>query len=259
MSASKKNLPEPNYFYVNRYLLSSRRWLSEKFTRGQAWVDMFGLANHKDSFVRVRGMKVIVLRGQLGWSQESLAARWKWSRGKVKRFLNELENDGDIVQQTDNKKTIVSINKYDYWQGNNTANSTTNGHQTDIKQYSNNKDNKEKNDNKDTIVFAYQKLLRWWNKKYGTSYRTDPPQKEALKLFSHWFVDGTSVEDIQMAKVLAEHHPKWGKGIDPLALLRTKKQKTGDPADWVSYFLNYEGYSPEVDQFRKEYLEKGIQ
>lgn len=142
--------PEPNFFYVNRSLLNSDRWLSEKFTRGQAWVDMFGLANHKNGFVRVRGIKIPIGRGQLGWSQESLAARWGWSRGKVNRYLNELENDGDIVQQTDSKITIISIKKYDFWQGNNTENGTTNGQQT-VQQTDTNKNNK-KNNNLDTNV-----------------------------------------------------------------------------------------------------------
>lgn len=105
-----------NFFLVNRALLSSDRWLSETFTRGQAWVDMFGLAQHSEGFIRVRGIKVDVLRGQLAYSQVSLSQRWKWSRKKVKRYLDELEKNGDVVQQNNEVTTLITIVKYDFWQ-----------------------------------------------------------------------------------------------------------------------------------------------
>lgn len=145
--------PKNNYFYVNRSLLQSDRWLEEPFTRGQAWVDMFGLANHKDGYIRVSGYKVIVQRGQLGWSQRALCTRWKWSRGKLIRFLNELAENGDIkicgyigeksnnskksektvpqtVPQTahlaKSKINLITILKYDFWQGNKIENEQEN-------------------------------------------------------------------------------------------------------------------------------------
>jgi len=90
--------PRPNYFYVNRNLLHSDRWLSVPFTRGQAWLDLFGIAQHSKSYLRIRGIKIVVERGQLAYSQVSLASRWKWSRNKVRRYLKELENSEDIEQ-----------------------------------------------------------------------------------------------------------------------------------------------------------------
>lgn len=111
------NKPTPNYFLVNRGLLHSQRWLSEPFTRGQAWLDLFGLAQHSASYVRIRGIKVEVGRGQLAYSQLSLAARWKWSRNKVRKYLFELEKDGDLVQQNNEVTTLLTIVKYDEWQG----------------------------------------------------------------------------------------------------------------------------------------------
>lgn len=108
---------EPNYFKVNRSLLQSSRWLSEPFTRGQAWIDLFGLAQHTDNFFRVRGIKVDVKRGQLAYSQLTLAKRWRWSTKKTRRYLNELENEGDIAQQKNNLTTLILILKYDFWQG----------------------------------------------------------------------------------------------------------------------------------------------
>jgi len=87
---------------LHRKLQSNPIWLSEPFTRGQAWVDLILLANHSKGFLRARGVRVDVERGQIGMSHVKLSERWTWSRGKVKRFLNELEMDQQIVQQNNN-------------------------------------------------------------------------------------------------------------------------------------------------------------
>ena len=81
----------------------------EKFTRGQAWVDLFMLANHRDGHIRKRGIKVPVPRGTCGWSILALADRWQWSRGKVQRFLDELEREQQIVQQKSRLTTLIKI------------------------------------------------------------------------------------------------------------------------------------------------------
>jgi len=146
-----------NYFFVNRALLHSDRWLSEPFTRGQAWVDMFGLAQHTKGFFRVRGIQVDVDRGQLGYSQVTLAKRWRWSRNKVRRYLKELENNGDITLETKQQNiditTIITIIKYDLWQGGGTPNETPEGHQKDTKRNTYNNDKNEKNERESTPTF----------------------------------------------------------------------------------------------------------
>lgn len=58
-------------------------------------------------------------------SQLTMAKRWKWSRGKVRRFLNDLETEQMIVQQTGQHTTLVSICNYDKYQGGGTTGGTT--------------------------------------------------------------------------------------------------------------------------------------
>lgn len=160
---------DPNYFFVHRVLLNSDRWLNEPFTRGQAWVDMFGLAQHAKGFFRIRGIKISVERGQLAYSKLTLSKRWKWSRGKVNRFLSELEKQNDITlktvqqngQQIKYLTTLITIIKYNMWQGDDTAKRTPDGHQTDTKQdiYKNIK-NEKKNIVQDTKdVFSLKETL----------------------------------------------------------------------------------------------------
>ena len=152
-----KEKPVPNYFYVNRELLSSDRWFLEPFTRAQAWIDMIGLARVSDGYVLIRGIKIKLKRGQLAYSQLTLSKRWKWSRGKVRRFLKELENDENIVQQAVQRgmclTTLITVKNYNKWQGGSTGHRTPNGHQTvhqtDTKRYTNKNDTNEKNENND--------------------------------------------------------------------------------------------------------------
>ena len=144
------------WFSVWRKLFDNDLWLSETFTRGQAWIDLIGLANHDDGYIRIRGNKVPVLRGQVGWSETKLQERWKWSRGKVRRFLKELKAEQQIEQQTNNITSLITITNYDIYQCNgtagSTAGSTADGQQTDSRQYPNNKDNKDNKVNNPPIV-----------------------------------------------------------------------------------------------------------
>ena len=129
-----------------RRLCAHPLWLGEKFTRGQAWVDLLLLANHKDGFIRVRGVKFTVKRGQCGWSAVKLAERWRWSRGKVIRFLNELETVQQIEQQKNNVTSLISILNYDQHQSDSAASESINGQQTGSKRYTNKNEKNEKNE-----------------------------------------------------------------------------------------------------------------
>ena len=138
------------YIKLYRAIQQNPLWLSETFTDSQAWIDLLMLANFKDNFINVRGIRFPVSRGMVGWSEIKLAVRWRWSRGKVRRFFNFLihQNMIEIVQQNKYLTTLIKIINYDIYQGNDTveltendtAGGTADGQQTDTK----NKDKKDK-------------------------------------------------------------------------------------------------------------------
>jgi len=107
---------------LHRQLSENPIWLAEPFSRGQAWVDLILLANHKDSFYYKRGIRIDVKRGQLAWPIDKLAERWKWSRGKVERYLNDLETMKQISKQNSNVITCISIDNYNKYQASKEAN-----------------------------------------------------------------------------------------------------------------------------------------
>lgn len=123
---------------LHRKIMGTPEWLAEPFTRGQAWVDLLLLANHAPGYIRRRGILIEVERGQVGHSEEALAARWSWSRGKVRRFLSELTRlcriSRKISEKTVQKNTSVSsliyIVNYDRYQVDSTENGTEDGRKT---------------------------------------------------------------------------------------------------------------------------------
>ncbi len=130
---------------LHRRISENDLWTSEKFTRGQAWIDMIMLANHSDGFIRSNGMKIPIKRGQLGWSEIKLSERWKWSRGKVRRFLKELKNEQMIVQQKSRRNPILTVINYEMYQSDGTPDGQVIVHQTDNRQYPNKNVKNEKN------------------------------------------------------------------------------------------------------------------
>jgi hypothetical protein len=101
---------------LHRKLSENSLWTSEPFTRGQAWVDLILLANHEYGFFFLRDHKIEVERGQVGYSQLKLAERWKWSRTKVRSFLNTLEKEQQVIQQQSHSTSIITIINYDEYQ-----------------------------------------------------------------------------------------------------------------------------------------------
>jgi hypothetical protein len=113
----------------------------EPFTRGQAWVDLLMLAQTKPGWIIVRGISVDLDRGQVGYSELSLSERWKWSRNKVRLFIDTLRKRQMVDVKKDNKTTIITILNFDSYQSrqtaegtaNDTANGTAEGQQKDSK------------------------------------------------------------------------------------------------------------------------------
>lgn len=120
-------------------------WFLEPFTKAQAWIDLFLNANHTEGVIGIRGNIVTIERGQIGWSEVTMAKRWKWSKNKVRRYLKWLETEQQIVQQKDRYlTTIITILEYESYQ-NDTADDTAERQQTIHKQELKNDKNEIKN------------------------------------------------------------------------------------------------------------------
>lgn len=141
-------------------------WQEKPFDRARAWIDLVLQARYDDGYVRIRGIKVLVKRGDVGVSEVGLADRWGWSRGKVRRFLDELETVQQIVQQKNNVSSLISIVNYDLYQADGTANDTADGQQTDTNKKGNKGNNKKPSaspkSKRITVNSDHHLFIAWW-------------------------------------------------------------------------------------------------
>lgn len=78
-----------------------------------AYADLWAWANDRQRTLAVGTGRAIKLdRGQLAYSQSTLAKLWRWSPEKVKAYLVELQNEGLITFDASNTTTIITVIDY---------------------------------------------------------------------------------------------------------------------------------------------------
>lgn len=137
---------------LHRQIQENSMWLSGKFDDARAWIDLLLLANRKEGMVNVRGIRIKIPRGYVGWSEVSLAKRWKWSRNKVRRFIMYLEMEQQVIQHKSLTLSLIEVKNYERYQSNDTtdetADDTTDGQQTIQQTDTNKKEKKSKKEKK---------------------------------------------------------------------------------------------------------------
>ena len=104
-------MTDVGFIKIDRQLFDHWIWTDEPFSKGQAWIDLIGLANYKVRKTTYKGQVVICERGTVNRSISFLARRWRWSRDKTRNFLTLLESDNMIrLKATTNQTTITVVN-----------------------------------------------------------------------------------------------------------------------------------------------------
>ncbi len=85
-----------------RQLLLSDLWQDRPFAKGQAWVDLLLLYDKAHDHLVI--------------SKRELSRRWGWSVTKVTHFLADAQENHDLKQFAEQKKTIIQIDKYKFFQ-----------------------------------------------------------------------------------------------------------------------------------------------
>lgn len=106
----------------------AEHWLwkdREPFDKRSAWIDLLLMANHKDFKAEHKGRIVWRHSGEVNVSTRYLAEKWRWSRGKVNRFLTLLESDSMVTLNSTTDGTTIIIENWGKWQNLQAANDTT--------------------------------------------------------------------------------------------------------------------------------------
>lgn len=150
------------YISLHRQILDNEIWNIKPYSKGQAWVTILLLTNHKVGYMPIKnGQLLKVERGECGYSDTALADIFGWSRAKVKRFLTLLETQKMIQLKNRCNRNIISILNYDFYQNstvNVTVNSTVNEHLTLQQTNTNNNENNENNENNNIYINKEKKL-----------------------------------------------------------------------------------------------------
>ncbi|WP_321833830.1 DnaA N-terminal domain-containing protein [Clostridium butyricum] len=153
-------------------------WEDKPFSRGQAWIDLILLVNHEDNKTLIDGELIEVKRGSKITSLRKLADQWGWSTTKVKKFLELLQKEQMIKFESDNKKTLVSIENYSVYQSKDNTENT-------VKKQSDNTEVTQKNFKSNSEVI--QKKTNKNDKEYIKNDKEGEEGKEVYQLQSPSF------------------------------------------------------------------------
>ena len=117
-----------NKGWIKKHRKIRDHWLFEPIrprTRLEAWEDLIMDAAFEDRELFVNDKNISIKIGQVYSSIRFLGNRWKWSVGKVQRFLKALQGCDMIHVETDTGMNLVTICNYDTYQSTDTPNDTT--------------------------------------------------------------------------------------------------------------------------------------
>lgn len=143
------------------------------FSKAEAWIDLIYDTRYgkKPETIIDRGEYLVINRGEILTSMLRLSEKWKWSEGKVKKFLLFLEKNRSIsIRITKSRRTIINMLTYcsildnlsNYENGKMRTEFSTEQEQNENKLRDKNKSN---NDNKEDTTFVpnnkIENIIRW--------------------------------------------------------------------------------------------------
>jgi len=247
------------YVLLSRKIIDNPMYFSEPFTRTQAWIDMIMIANYKPGFFRVRGIKVEVKRGQIGYTAAKLGSRWQWSKNKVLRYLKELENDMQIETQKNNVTTLITVINYDTYQTGETQKELQTERKTANKRHTK-KTQKDLN-NKDNIDKSILSSKKEIDKSISLNEISSEEREKIFQIF--FFEKGIINPEKEIQRFIAHYEKTGWKDAHGNAIVSktacalnwTTKEVTGSYSDFMNRWkiIYYEGAKQYPDACRIMY------
>lgn len=151
---------------LHRRLQEHELWKDKPFSRGQAWVDILLMVNHKEEKTLFDGNIITVNKGSRITSVRKLCDRWGWSNTKVIKFLKNLEMDEMLTYFSDKKKTVLTVVNYGLYQNETSEKRHRNDTETTQK-HTNNNDNNNNNKHMSEFEAEFEKLWKMYPSKKG--------------------------------------------------------------------------------------------
>lgn len=100
------------FIAVHRKIVDNWVWKDKPFSKGQAWIDLIIMANHADTEFPLGNEIISAQKGEVVTSEVKLAARWGWSRHKVRTFISTLKTNAMLTQKPAHNRTHLMICNY---------------------------------------------------------------------------------------------------------------------------------------------------
>lgn len=234
-------MTDKGWISLHRKIQDHWIWQDKPFSKGQAWIDILLMVNHKEQKVLFNNQVITVEEGEKITSIRQLCDRWGWSNTKVNNFLDLLQKEEMITYKSDTKKTVIKVLNYnDYQQLKKVKNDTktTEKHHRNITEtslkHTNNNDNNDNNDNNNTYSPAtqddasekipYKEIIDYLNMKTGSQYKHTT--KKTRELIRARWNEGFNLNDFKTVinKKCAEWmgDAKMEKYLRPVTLFGTK-------------------------------------
>lgn len=211
-----------NKGWTKLYREQFNHWISKKpFCDGYAWTYLCNQSNHKKGMVNFRNEYIEIERGQIITSKMKLENIFGWTRRHVDNFLKALENDEMITYRMTNRYTSITIINYENYQSNGKQNAIQNDKQitdrlqTDNKQVSINKNDKNVNNDKNgkkkerdsakyrTII--REQIINYLNTEASKNYKLNTPI--TIRLINARLKEGYLLDDFK--KVIDIKIEEW--------------------------------------------------
>lgn len=105
------------YVKIYRKVMENEVFLELPYDRWHAFEFLVLKARRFPTITILKGKPIKLEVGQLIYGEDALARKWGWSRGKVKRFLDMLENLEMIKKNGTPYGTVITIENYTKYQG----------------------------------------------------------------------------------------------------------------------------------------------
>lgn len=190
-------MKEKGWIKLHRKILDCWIWNDKPYDKARAWIDLLLLAMHRDKKLLLDNEVVVISRGSFMTSIVKLSERWGWSRCKVIRYLELLENEQMLNTKRTPKGTLVTIVKYEDYQisdfnndttldtTDDTTNETPNNTTGDTQKKNIKNVKNKKNNNSMSISDAnalFEELWKLYPRKKGKGQISDAKKKKLLQV-----------------------------------------------------------------------------
>lgn len=102
------------YIMLSRRFFANPLWVEPReYSRAEAWLDLIQAAGIEERVIILDGRAIESRRGEIAASRRFLENRWRWSAGKVTRFLDMLKSQGMIETRKEHGQTVIRLCNYD--------------------------------------------------------------------------------------------------------------------------------------------------